>query len=66
MVRRGIGIGLIDNFVGEVDSALERLPGLGGLEGTLWAVTHVEMRRATRVRVVLEFLTDLVAQARMS
>jgi DNA-binding transcriptional LysR family regulator len=66
MVRRGIGIGLIDCFVGEGDAALERLPGLGGLESRLWAVTHVEMRRAMRVRLVLEFLTGLVAQARMS
>ena len=66
MVRRGIGIGLIDNFVGEADPELERLPGLGGLENMLWAVTHVEMRRAARVRIVLDFLSDLVTHARMA
>lgn len=63
-MRRGIG--LIDCFVGEADASLERLPGLGGIEGTLWAVTHVEVRRAARVRIVLDFPTDLVARARMA
>jgi len=65
LVRRGVGIGLIDCFVGEIEPDLEQLPGLGRIEATLWAVTHVEMRRAARVRVVLQFLSDLVATARM-
>jgi len=66
MVRRGIGVGLIDCFVGELDPSLERLPGLGTLENTLWAVTHVEMRRSVRVRTVLDFLSSLVARAPMT
>lgn len=66
MVRRGIGVGLIDCFVGEADPGLERLPGLGTLENTLWAVTHVEMRRSIRVRTVLDFLSTLVAGAPMA
>lgn len=61
LVRRGLGIGFVDCFVGELDPALERLPGLGKIESTLWAVAHVEMRRSARVRTVLDFLTDLVA-----
>lgn len=66
LVRQGIGIGLIDCFVGEAEPGLERLPGLGKIEDTLWAVTHVEMRRAARVRLVLDFLSGLVANARMA
>ena len=66
MVRRSVGIGLIDCFVGEAEPDLEQLPGLGRLEETLWAVTHVEMRRAARVRIVLDFLSELVAHARMA
>lgn len=65
MVRRGIGLGLIDCFVGEADPDLERLPGLGMMQDTLWAVTHVDMRRSMRVRTVLDFLGDLVARAAM-
>ena len=65
MVRRGIGLGLIDCFVGETDPELERLPGFRMMEDTLWAVTHVEMRRSARVRTVLDFLTDLVSRAPM-
>jgi DNA-binding transcriptional LysR family regulator len=66
MVRRGIGVGLIDCFVGEADRGLERLSGLGTLEQTLWAVTHVEMRRSLRVRTVLGFLSSVVTNAQMA
>ena len=66
MVRQGIGVGLIDCFVGEVDGDLERLPGLGAVEQTLWAVTHVEMRRSLRVRTVLDFLSSVVTHAHMA
>ena len=65
LTRRGVGIGFIDCFVGELDADLERLPGFGLKEEPLWAVTHVEMRRSARVRTVLAFLTDLVARAPM-
>jgi DNA-binding transcriptional LysR family regulator len=66
LVRRGIGIGLIDCFVGEAEPDLERLPGLGQVEDTLWAITHVEMRRSTRVRTVIDFLRAVVANAPMA
>jgi len=66
MVRLGIGIGLIDCFAGEVEPDLERLPGLGQIEVTLWAVTHVEMRRSARVRTVIDFLSEVVANASMA
>jgi len=65
LTRRGVGIGYIDCFVGELDEELERLPGFGLEEVTLWAVTHVEMRRSARVRTVLAFLTELVGRAPM-
>lgn len=65
MVRRGIGIGFIDCFVGELEPDLERLPGFGQSEAPLWAVTHVEMRRSARVRAVLDFLAGLVTNAPM-
>lgn len=65
LVRRGIGIGFIDCFVGEPEAGLECLPGFGLTELPLWAVTHVEMRRSARVRAVLDFLAGLVASAPM-
>jgi len=65
LVRRGIGIGFIDCFVAEPGNDLECLPGFGFTETPLWAVTHVEMRRSARVRTVLDFLADVVAQAPM-
>lgn len=65
MVRRGIGIGFLDCFVGELEPDLERLPGFGLAEAPLWAVTHVEMRRSARVRAVLDFLAELIAHAPM-
>jgi DNA-binding transcriptional LysR family regulator len=65
LVRRGVGIGFIDCFVGEFDADLERLPGFGLTESPLWAVTHVEMRRSARVRAVMDFLFDVVDRAPM-
>ena len=65
MVRRGMGIGFVDCFVGELEPELERLPGFGLSEAALWAVVHVEMRRSARVRAVLEFLAQRVARAPM-
>jgi len=65
MVRRGIGIGYVDCFVGELEPDFERLAGFGMSESQLWAITHVEMRRSARVRTVLAFLADLVARAPM-
>jgi len=65
MVKRGIGIGFIDCFVGELEPELEWLPGFGLSESPLWAVTHVEMRRSARVLAVLDFLVDVVARAPM-
>lgn len=66
MVRQGLGIGLIDCFVGEVEADLERLPGLGQIEQTLWAITHVEMRRSARIRTIIAFIRDIVANAQMA
>jgi DNA-binding transcriptional LysR family regulator len=65
LVRRGIGIGYVDCFIGEPEAGLERLPGFGLTEDTLYAVMHVEMRRSPRVRAVLDFLADLIAGAQM-
>ena len=65
LVKRGIGIGFVDCFVGEPDPDLERLPGFGLSELQLWAITHVEMRRSARVRAALDFLVDVVARAPM-
>ena len=65
MVRLGIGIGYIDCFVGELEAGMERLPGFGLTEATLYAVMHVEMRRSPRVRAVVDFLNALVAEAPM-
>ncbi len=51
---------------GEVEPDLERLQGPGQIEGTLCAVTHVEMRRSARVRTVIDFLFEAVASASMT
>lgn len=65
LVRRGIGVGFVDCFVGELDPDLERLSGFGLHESRLWAVTHVEMRRSARVLAAMDFLVDVVACAPM-
>ncbi len=63
-VRRGLGIGLIECFLGDADPALVRV-----LPGTLfsemwWAVVHEDMRGNARVKATLDFLVATVAEQR--
>lgn len=61
LVRAGVGIGLLDCFVGDRDPGLERVFPTSLSRVEFWAVVHVDMRRTMRVRVVMDFLTDLFA-----
>lgn len=62
LVRAGVGIGLIDCFAGDVDPLLRRAGAQPPLLYEMWAVVHADMRRATRVRAVLDFLTEIMAE----
>jgi DNA-binding transcriptional LysR family regulator len=56
-VRAGAGAGLLPCFLGDADPDLVRLgPPLPDLATPLWLLTHPDLRRAARVRAVIDGL----------
>ncbi len=49
-------------LAGDTDPLLRRAYARPPLITELWAVVHADMRRATRVRAVLDFLSEIVAE----
>jgi DNA-binding transcriptional LysR family regulator len=63
-VRLGIGVGVLPCFVAEDDPALTRLEGPEAVKHELWLLVHGDLRRAPRVRAVIEWVDALVEAAR--
>lgn len=62
MVRRGMGIGVLDDRIGDTDPAVERaVPGFQPLEFPLWLVAHRDIARSRRLRVVFDALAEGLA-----
>ena len=61
LVRAGVGIGLLDCFVGDRDPALHRVLAHPVWIQTIWAEVHVSMSRAPRIRLMMDFLRDVFA-----
>lgn len=57
--RAGLGVALIDCFAGDSDPALKRYRPEIIDTSDLFAVTHVDIHRAPRVRAVVDFVIDL-------
>lgn len=55
----GGGIGILPAFFGDADPQLERL-GPESAATPLWLVVHPEVAQSARVRVVIDFLVDLL------
>jgi DNA-binding transcriptional LysR family regulator len=62
LIRAGAGIGLVDCFAGDTDPLLRRVMPEPVDIFDMWAVVHVEMRQAPRVRAVMDFLTEIYAE----
>ena len=62
LIRAGVGIGLLDCFAGDTDPRLRRVMSEPVALYDMWAVVHVEMRQAPRVRAVMDFLTEIYAE----
>lgn len=59
MVKRGMGLGIIDDRIGDAQSGVRRaLPGLAPLPFPVWLVAHREIHRNRRLRFVFDFLAD--------
>lgn len=62
--RRGVGVVLLPCFLGDADASLRRLEAPAPLESEVWLLVHRDLRRTPRVRAVIEWLDELVSQAR--
>lgn len=57
MVKQGMGIGILDDRIGDADPAVRRvLPGLEPFPFAVWLVAHREIHRNRRLRYVFDFL----------
>ncbi len=64
-VEAGIGIGHLPCFVGDVRPDLVRLASPEPrFAADLWLLTHPDLRKAARVRALLDFLADEIARHR--
>jgi DNA-binding transcriptional LysR family regulator len=61
LVKAGVGIGILDCFVGDRDPGLHRVLAQPVWTQTVWAEVHVSMSRAPRIRLVMDFLQDVFA-----
>jgi DNA-binding transcriptional LysR family regulator len=63
--RAGMGIAALPCYVGDPDPGLQRVHApLPDMEVALWLVTHPDLRRVARVRMVLDFLARQLAKQR--
>jgi DNA-binding transcriptional LysR family regulator len=68
LVKHGLGIGIIDDTIGDVEPQVRRvLPNLEPLMLPIWLVAHRELSTSRRVRFVFDLLaTELVGSQRSS
>lgn len=65
-VRAGAGLGMLHDYAaGLFDDLVPVLPRVG-VSRTYWLVTHDDVRDLARVRLVHDFIVDLVARSRRS
>jgi DNA-binding transcriptional LysR family regulator len=59
MVRRGLGIGILDDRIGDADPAVERaVPDFDPIAFPVWIVAHRDVARSRRLRVVFDALVE--------
>jgi DNA-binding transcriptional LysR family regulator len=64
-IRAGTGRGILPCYVGDGHPLLERLtPPIPELAADYWIIVHRDLRRAARVRAVIDWMTALFAEQR--
>ena len=62
-IRSGLGIAVLPRVIADADPELVQcVPPKGGHGRVMWLVTHERVRRAPRVRVVIDFLYDKISR----
>jgi DNA-binding transcriptional LysR family regulator len=62
--RQGLGVAMLPCFLAAQEPALRRLDGPEPPPHEMWMLVHGDLRRAPRVRAVLEWIDAVVAEAR--
>ncbi|MGE0213966.1 MAG: LysR substrate-binding domain-containing protein, partial [Parvibaculaceae bacterium] len=63
--RAGMGVAALPCYLADPDSDLRRIGGpIAEMEVSLWLLTHPDLRRVARVRTVIDFLAEALAQHR--
>lgn len=58
-INAGLGAGLLPCFAGDQQPALVRVaPPIAAFDTELWLLTHPDLRKAPRIRAVLDFLSE--------
>ncbi|MCO5129435.1 MAG: LysR family transcriptional regulator [Xanthobacteraceae bacterium] len=55
-VRGGAGIGILHDYAAQTDPRLQMVLPDTGFQRSYWIITHVDMRRLSRVRAVSDFI----------
>ncbi len=62
MVKQGVGIGILDGNIGDVEPMVARvLPDLEPLMFPIWLVAHRELNTSRRIRMVFDLLAAELA-----
>lgn len=63
-VKSGIGLGVLPCHLGDAEPTLHRLKIITGLGHELWILTHSDLKRTPRIRVMMDFLAKELARYR--
>jgi len=55
-VRGGAGIGILHDYAAHIDPQLQIVLPDTSFQRSYWIITHVDMRRLSRVRAVSDFI----------
>jgi DNA-binding transcriptional LysR family regulator len=55
-VKAGLGLGVLPCYLGDAEPNLRRLDTIDGLGQEMWILTHADLRRTPRIRVLMDHL----------
>lgn len=61
LCKAGIGVTFLPCIVADAEPSLRRLPASPTFDYGLWVLTHAELRRTARVRVLMRHLSEAIA-----
>ncbi|HXP96553.1 MAG TPA: LysR family transcriptional regulator [Telmatospirillum sp.] len=63
-VKAGLGLGVLPCYLGDVEPNLRRLQTIEGLGQEMWILTHADLKRTPRIRVLMDHLARELSRRR--